>query len=150
MASVGQSIPRNDARGKVTGQTAYSGDLSREGMLFMKVLFAERPHARVLSVDTAAAERAPGVVAVYTAKDVPVNEYGLQIPDQPVLCGPGSTIPHGDIVRFVGDQVAVVVAETEAAAQSALKLIQVDYEDLPILSDPLEAMKPGAPILHAE
>src|SRR5512140_968906 len=150
MTSIGQSVLRSDARSKVTGQAAYSGDLTMRGMLFMKVLFAERPHARVVSVNTGAAEGAPGVVAVYTAKDVPTNEYGLQIPDQPVLCGPGSTIPHGDRVRFVGDQVAVVVAETEAAAKAALGLIEVEYEDLPIVSDAVEAMKPGAFILHPE
>ncbi len=150
MSAIGQSFPRVDARDKVTGEAAYSGDLSMKGMLFMKILFAERPHARVKSIKTGKAEAAPDVVAVYTAKDVPVNEYGLQIPDQPVLCGPGSSKPYTDIVRFVGDQVAVVVARSESAAQAALDLIQVEYEDLPILSDPEEAMKPGAPILHPD
>src|SRR5512142_652083 len=150
MSSVGTSVPRSDARDKVTGQAAYSGDLSMEGMFFMKILFAERPHARVKSIDTGAAEGAPGVVAVFTASDGPVNEYGLQIPDQPVLCGPGSSTPHGDTVRFVGDQVAAVVAESEAAAKAALALVQVEYEDLPLVSDALEAMKPGAFILHPE
>jgi CO/xanthine dehydrogenase Mo-binding subunit len=148
--SVGQSVPRVDALGKVTGLTPYSGDLSLPGMLFMKILFAERPHARVRSIDTSRAEAAPGVAAVYTAKDVPVNEYGLQIPDQPVLCGPGAAKPYTDIVRFVGDQVAVVVAETEAQAAAALKLITVDYEDLPLLLDPIAAMQPGAPVLHPD
>jgi CO/xanthine dehydrogenase Mo-binding subunit len=150
MASIGQSVPRNDARSKVMGRAAYSGDLSMKGMLFMKVLFAERPHARVKSIDTGAAEGAPGVVAVYTAKDLPVNEYGLQIPDQPVLCGPQSSTPHGDTVRFVGDQVAVVVAKTEEQAGAAARLIQVQYEDLPIVTDPVEAMKADAPRLHPE
>ena len=82
--SVGKSLPRIDAHGKVTGETLYSGDLKMDGMLFMKILFAERPHARVLNIQTANAEKSSGVVAVYTAKDIPVNEYGLQIPDQPV------------------------------------------------------------------
>src|SRR5512144_787233 len=150
MVSIGQSIPRSDARSKVTGEADYSGDLSMKDMLFMKILFAERPHARVKQINTAAAERAPGVAAVFTAKDVPLNEYGLQIPDQPVLCGPGSSTPHGDTVRFVGDQVAVVVAETEAAAKAALGLIEVEYEDLPVLTDAIEAMKPDAPVLHPE
>ena len=150
MATIGQSFPRSDAHDKVTGQAAYSGDLSMTGMLFMKILFAERPHAVVKSINTAQAEAAPGVVAVYTAQDVPVNEYGLQIPDQPVLCGPGSSIPHANRVRFVGDQVAVVVAETEVAAKSALALIQVQYVDLPILTDAREAMKSDAPLIHAE
>src|SRR5574339_1000023 len=127
--SVGRSLPRVDARGKVTGETPYSGDLSMPGMLHMKILFSDRPHARVLTIDTSQAEAAPGVVAVYTAKDVPVNEYGLQWQDQPVLCGPGSAKPGTDVVRFVGDQVAVVVAQTEAQAADAVRLIRVEYED---------------------
>ncbi len=148
--TIGQSLPRVDSRGKVTGETQYSGDLSAAGMLHMKILFAERPHARVKSVDIEQAQAAHGVMAVYTTKDVPVNEYGLQIPDQPVLCGPGASKLYTDIVRFVGDQVAVVVAETEAQADAAVKLIKVEYEDLPILADPLTAMKNDAPVLHPD
>jgi CO/xanthine dehydrogenase Mo-binding subunit len=89
-------------------------------------------------------------VAVFTAEDIPVNEYGLQIPDQPVLCGPGSPRPFADIVRFVGDQVAAVVATSEEAAASAVSAIRIDYEDLPILDDPLKAMAPDAPVLHPD
>lgn len=148
--SVGQSLPRVDARGKVTGETQYSGDLAMTGMLHMKMLFAERPHARVKRVEAGKAQAAQGVAAVYTARDVPVNEYGLQIPDQPVLCGPGSSKPHADIVRFIGDQIAVVVAQTEVQAEAAVKLIEVEYEDLPALADPLTAMLPDAPILHPD
>jgi CO/xanthine dehydrogenase Mo-binding subunit len=85
-----------------------------------------------------------------TAKDVPVNEYGLQLPDQPVLCGPGSTKEGGDIVRFVGDQVAVIVAETEDIAAQARDLIEVQYEDLPVVSDMLSAMNPDSPLVHPE
>jgi CO/xanthine dehydrogenase Mo-binding subunit len=121
-----------------------------KGMLHMQILFAERPHARVKRIDTGKAEAAPGVVAVYTSKDVPVNEYGLQIPDQPVLCGPDSNKAGGDIVRFVGDQVAVVVAQTEVQAHAAVKLIEVEYEDLPILTDPVTAMRPDAILLHPD
>ena len=150
MPLIGQSLPRVDAYSKVTGQATYSGDLFMKDMLFMKVLFAERPHARVVSINTGRAESAQGVVAVYTAKDLPVNEYGLQIPDQPVLCGPGSSKPYADIVCFIGDQVAIVVAQSEPEAQSALRLIDVEYEDLPVLSDPVEAMKPGATLLHPD
>ena len=146
--TIGKSLPRVDARGKVTGQTPYSGDLNLPDMLYMKILFADRPHARVISIDTGKAEAAPGVVAVYTAKDVPVNEYGLQWQDQPVLCGPGSSKPGADVVRFVGDQVAAVVAKTEPQAAAALKLIQVTYEDLPVVTDPVEAMKPDSPRVH--
>ncbi|HZM23000.1 MAG TPA: hypothetical protein VFC02_14725 [Anaerolineales bacterium] len=135
--NIGKSIPRVDARGKVTGETSYSGDLSMDGMLHMKMLFAGRPHARIKSINTNKAEAASGVVAIYTAKDIPVNEHGLQWQDQPTLCGVGSSKPGADIVRYVGDQVAVVVAASEAEAAAAVKLIEVDYEDLPVLDDPI-------------
>ena len=146
--NIGKSIPRVDARGKVTGETPYSGDLSMEGLLHMKMLFAGRPHARIKGINIEKAEAAPGVVAIYTAKDIPVNEHGLQWQDQPTLCGVGSTKPGADVVRFIGDQVAAVVAESEAQAAAAVKLIKVDYEDLPIVDDPLEAMKPASPRVH--
>jgi len=147
---IGVSVPRVDAPAKVTGQALYSGDLSMPGMAYMKILFAERPHAIVRRIDTSKAEALPGVVAVFTAKDVPVNEYGLQINDQPVLCGPGSSIPGADRVRFVGDQVAIVVAESEAIAEEALRHIEVEYEDLPVVTDPRQAMQPDAPLIHPE
>jgi CO/xanthine dehydrogenase Mo-binding subunit len=148
--SIGKSLPRVDARGKVTGETPYSGDLSMKGMLHMKLLFAERPHAHIKWIKTGKAEAAPGVMAVYTAKDVPVNEYGLQWQDQPVLCGVGSAKEGADVVRFIGDQVAAVVARSEVEAAAAVKLIQVEYEDLPIVSDAVEGMKPDAPRVHEE
>jgi CO/xanthine dehydrogenase Mo-binding subunit len=147
--TIGHSINRLDAWGKVIGQTIFPGDRSAGGdELWLKVLFARRPHARVVSIDTAAAEALPGVIAVLTAKDVPVNHYGLQIPDQPVLCGPGSNKKGGDIVRFVGDQIALVVAETEPLAAQARELIQVMYEDLPLVDDPLKAMAGRTVQLH--
>lgn len=145
---VGQSLPRVDARAKVTGEARYPGDFSMPGMLHAKILFAGRPHARILRIETTEAEKVPGVVAIFTAKDVPVNEYGLQTPDQPVLCGPGAAKPGADVVRWVGDQVALVVAETEEAAARARDLIRVEYQDLPVITDPLEAMKPDAYPLH--
>ena len=145
---VGQSITRVDARAKVTGAAKYPGDFVMDDMLHAKILFAGRPHARVLRIDTSEAEAVPGVVAIFTAQDVPVNEYGLQTPDQPVLCGPGSSKPDADVVRFVGDQVAVVVAETERAAARARDLVRVEYEHRPVISDPFEALKPDAPQLH--
>ncbi|MGE5463176.1 MAG: xanthine dehydrogenase family protein molybdopterin-binding subunit, partial [Syntrophothermus sp.] len=149
---VGKPLTRIDARGKVTGETRYSGDLSREGMLYMKILFAGRPHARILWIKTDRAEAAPGVVAIYTSKDVPLNEYGLQWQDQPVLCGPivEGGKPGTDVVRFVGDQVAAIVAETEAQAAAALKLIEVGYEDLPLVLDAEQAMKPDSPRVHEQ
>jgi CO/xanthine dehydrogenase Mo-binding subunit len=146
--TVGESVPRVDARAKVTGAAKFPGDVAMEGMLHAKILFAGRPHARVLNIDTLAAEATPGVVAVFTARDVPVNEYGLQTPDQPVLCGPGSSKLGADVVRFVGDQVALVVAETERAATRGCGLVRVEYQDLPLVTDPFEALKPDAPQLH--
>lgn len=144
---IGQSIPRVDAHAKVTGKALFPGDFSMPGMLHARILFAARPHARILSIDASEAEAVAGVMAILTAKDVPVNEYGLQIPDQPVLCGPGSR-PGADVVRWVGDQVAVVVAETEEAAARARDLIRVEYQDLPVIADPFEALKPDAPQIH--
>lgn len=144
MNAIGQSLRRIDAVGKVTGETQYPGDIDLPGQLYMKILFAGRPHARITRIDTTRAEQHPGVVGVFTARDVPNNEYGLNVFDQPVLCGPGSSKPGADTVRFVGDQVAVVVAETEKAAAQARDLIEVDWEDLPIVTDPRQAMQPGA------
>lgn len=147
---VGQSVNRLDAVGKVTGQTLYPGDLTLPDMAHMKILFAGRPHARLTRLDTSKAEAYPGVVAVFTAKDIPNNEYGLIMPDQPVLVGPGSNKVGGDVARFVGDQVALVVAATEKAAARARDLITIEWEDLPVVLDPREAMQTGAPLLFPE
>jgi CO/xanthine dehydrogenase Mo-binding subunit len=145
--AIGQSIRRLDAVGKVTGETPYPGDIDMPGQLWMKMRFSDRPHARVVAINTQRAEALPGVHAVFTARDVPVNEYGLVTKDQPVLCGPGSPMPGADIVRCYMDNVAVVVAESEAIAAAAVKLIDVEYEDLTPVFDPFEAMQPGAPQL---
>ena len=142
-----QLTPRIDAKSKVTGEAKYPGDISYPNQLAMKILFAGRPHALIHRIDVSQAEAMDGVVAVFTAKDVPVNEYGLIINDQPVLCGPGSDKAGADRVRFVGDQVAVVVAETAQIAAQAVKRIQVEYEDLPVVTDPLVAREPDAPLL---
>src|SRR5450432_68092 len=149
-ASVGQSVRRLDAVGKVTGQTAYPGDIDIPGQLWMKVRFSDRAHARVLAIDTTSAEAQPGVVAIFTARDIPHNEYGLVMKDQPVLCGPGSSSPGADVVRCFADQVAVVVAEDEESASAARDLINVTYEDLPIVADAEQAMQADAPLLHAD
>lgn len=150
MTYVGKSVRRIDAAGKVTGKTLYPGDINRPDQAYMKILFAGRAHARITRIDTTRAEKKPGVIAVFTAKDVPVNEYGLGIYDQPVLCGPGSNKPYADRVRFVGDQVALVVAETERQAAEALKAIEVEYEDLPLVTDPRQAMREDAFLLHPD
>lgn len=150
MSIIGQSVPRIDSFGKVTGDTQFPGDINLPLQAHMKIRFAGRPHARIRRLDASRAEALEGVLAVLTAKDVPVNEYGLIMPDQPVLCGPGSTKPHADRVRWIGDQIAVVVAETEAIAAQACELIEVEWEDLPVVTDPAAAMDPGAPVLHPD
>jgi CO/xanthine dehydrogenase Mo-binding subunit len=148
MKAIGFSHKRIDALEKVIGRADFSGDISLPNMLAMKMLFAERPHAIVKSIDTTKAESLDGVFLVLTAADVPVNEYGLQVNDQPVLCGPGSSIEYADRVRFIGDQVAAVVAETVEIASAACELIEVEYEDLPVLVDPFLAAKDDAVLLH--
>jgi CO/xanthine dehydrogenase Mo-binding subunit len=146
---IGKSDYKIDAPGKVTGETLFPGDLVRENMLYGKTMFSGQPHARMVSLDTSAAEALPGVVAVLTAKDVPVNEYGLTLFDQPVLVGLGSDRPHCDISLWEGDQVAVVVAESPEAAAAAVELIEIVWEQLPVVTDPVLAMKDEV-ILHQE
>jgi len=150
MSNIGKSVIRLDVKDKVTGNALFPGDLNREGQVYMKIRFSHRPHAIVRSVDTRQAEALEGVIAVFTAKDVPVNEYGLIEADQPVLCGPGSPKPFADRVRFIGDQVALVVAKSDSIAAQARDLILIDYEDLPIITDAVRAMQPNAPLLHPE
>ena len=147
---IGQSVTRLDAAGKVTGQALYPGDINLPEQAYMKILFAGRPHAIVKSIDTREAEALPGVIAIFTAKDVPNNEYGLIMPDQPVLCGPGSSKPYTDRVRWIGDQVALVVADSESIAAQARDLIKVDYEDLPVVTDMMAALQADAPLLHPD
>lgn len=148
MSLIGQNILRKDAVGKVTGKTAYPSDMNLDGQLWMKILFSARSHARILAVDIQDALAYPGVVAVLTAADVPKNEYGLIMPDQPVLCGLGSNKQGADVVRCYMDNIALVIAETEEAAAAARDLIKVEYENLPAVYNPLEAMQDSAPQLH--
>jgi len=150
MTVIGKSIQRVDARGKVTGETLYPGDINLPNQLYMKILFAGRPHAIIRSIDTSQADALPGVIATFTAKDVPVNEYGLIYNDQPVLCGPGSSKPYTDRVRFIGDQVALVVAETEEIASKGRDFIRIEYEDLPVITNMVDAMRDDAILLHPE
>jgi CO/xanthine dehydrogenase Mo-binding subunit len=139
---IGASEPRPDALGKVTGAARYPADLVRPDMLRLKVVFAEHPHARIRSIDTSAALAHPGVVAVLTASDVPYNAFGLIDADQPVLCG--------EVVCFSGDKVALVAAESQEAAEAGAKLVHIEYEDLPVVTDPRAALAPDAPLVHEE
>ncbi len=139
--TVGRSVRRVDALAKVTGQAKYPADFSLPGMRHAKVVWAGEPHARIQAIDTSAALALPGVVAVLTGRDVPCNEFGLIENDQQVLAA--------DVVRWVGEPVAVVVAETEVLAEQARDLVKVTYEPLPFVLDPLKALEPGAPLIHA-
>lgn len=150
MPAIGRSITRSDARGKVTGETLYPGDINLPDQLHMKILFSNKPHAILRNVDTRKAEAVEGVIAIFTARDVPVNEYGLIMPDQPVLCGPGSDKPFAAHVRFVGDQIALVVAENEKIAEHARDLIEVEYEELPVLTDAVAAKNNNELLIHPE
>ncbi|MBN2550351.1 MAG: molybdopterin-dependent oxidoreductase [Anaerolineales bacterium] len=150
MQTIGHSVARVDAVAKVTGKAQYPGDFNLPNQAYMKILFAGRPHAVIKRIDTSRAEALEGVIAVFTAKDVPVNEYGLIMPDQPVLCGPGSSKPFADRVRFIGDQVALIIADTEAIAAHGRDLIEVEYEDLPVITDPLKAMEQEAFLIHPD
>ncbi|MFO7634320.1 MAG: xanthine dehydrogenase family protein molybdopterin-binding subunit [Caldilinea sp.] len=147
MRAVGSSHPRIDAVDKVTGAAVYAGDIDLPGQAWLKIVFAGVPHARIKTIDVSAARAMPGVIAILTAADVPVNEYGLIMPDQPVLCGLGST-PQAEVVRWEADHVALVVAESEAEAEAAARSVKIDYELLPVITDPFEAIAPGATPLH--
>ncbi len=147
MKYIGQSAQRIDAVAKVKGEAVFASDMNRPGQVYMKMLLARRPHAIVRSVDTTRAEALPGVLAVLTSRDVPANEFGYYTCDQPVLCGPCAK-PYADRVRYVGDRVAAVIAESEQVAAQAVELIRVDYEDLPVVCEVEAAMQPEAPILH--
>lgn len=149
MKYIGQSVPRVDAAAKVKGEAVFASDMVMPGQAYMKMLMSHRAHAIVKKIDTSKAEAMPGVLLVLTCKDVPCNEFGYYTYDQPVFCGL-SEKPYTERVRFVGDRVAAVVAETEEIAAQARDLIEVEYEDLPIVTDVEEAMKPEAPVLHPD
>lgn len=150
MSIIGESVNRVDALSKVKGEALYPGDIDLPGQAYMKMLFSARAHAIIRQIDTSKAEQFPGVLAVFTAKDVPNNVYGLISPDQPVLCGPGSNREYADRVRFIGDQVALVVAESERIAAEAVRLIEVDYENLPVITDCVAAMDVESVLLHPD
>ena len=140
--AIGQSVVRGEGPDKVTGRSIYAADVSLPGMLWGKVLRSPFPHARIVSIDTTEAKAVPGVHAVITAADLPESLVGRRLRDMPVLAR--------EVVRFVGEKVAAVAAETEEAAEEALLLIEVEYEELDAVFDAHEAMEPGAPTLHLE
>ena len=139
---VGRSAERADGPEKVTGGALYPADIALPGMLWAKILRSPLPHARILSIDTSRARRIRGVHAILTGADLPGLRTGRMVRDVPLLAQ--------DRVRFLGEKVAVVAAEDPDLAEEALLLIDVDYEELPAVFDPLEALEADSPILHEE
>ena len=137
---VGAPVPRAEGPDKVTGRSIYAADVNLPGLLWGKILRSPYPHARILRIDASRARQVPGVRAVITGQEIPGHFMGKKIRDMPVLCW--------DVVRFVGDRVAAVAADTIEAAEEALGLIDVEYEELPAVFDPLEAMELNAPRIH--
>lgn len=138
---IGNNVRRIDAPSKVTGKLKYAGDMVLTNMLHMQVLRSPHAHARIVSIDTSAAEAMEGVESVITAADVPgVDGFGVFVHDQPIMAR--------DKVRYVGEGIAAVSAESEEIARKALALIKVVYEELPAVFDPEEAMAAGAVIVH--
>jgi CO/xanthine dehydrogenase Mo-binding subunit len=131
---------RVDSVGKVTGATRYAADVVRPGMIYAKVLRSPYPHARIVSIDTSRARALPGVHAVLTGQDIADYLLGRSMRDIPILAR--------EKVRFVGEKVAAVAADTEEIAEAALGLIDVEYEELPAVFDPIEAIQLGAPLVH--
>lgn len=143
---VGKNVPRIDAIDKVTGRAKYGTDIKMEGMLYAKLLRSPYPHARVVRIDTTKAENHPKVKGVATINEVPkvVGTIGNLMTKR----GRGKLYLRDNVVRFIGDPVAAVAADDEESAVEALSLIEVEYEQLPAVFDPVEALKENAPKIH--
>ena len=139
---IGKSIPRLDGHEKVKGLARYTADLQMPGMLYAKVIRSPYAHARIISIDTSKARALAGVHAVITAQDIPDLLVGRQFRDMPVLVR--------DKVRFVGEEVAAVAAESPDIAEEAVRLVDVEYEELPAVFDAFDAMEEGAPLIHED
>ncbi len=149
---VGKPLRRVDALGKAVGHTVYSGDYTLPKMLHAKVFRSSEPSARIKRLDVSQARLLPGVVAVLTADDLPDAKLVTDMPGQTGQkrrAGSDAPVLASDVVRFAGEPIALVAAETLAIAEQALDLIEIEYEPLPGVYDPLEAMKPDAPVVQA-
>lgn len=152
MTAVGNAAPRSDAHDKTTGAAQYSGDRVPENALFAHIVFSNEPHAQMISMDTSTAAIAPGVIAVITAADVPVNEYGLTVFDQPVLIGvehTGRSEVDATVSRWEADKVAIIVAETASQAKAAAALIEIEWDQRPVVDD-LHAALTDEVLVHGE
>jgi CO/xanthine dehydrogenase Mo-binding subunit len=142
---VGKNIFKVDAQEKVTGKAIYPDDIYFDDMLYIKIKRATYPHAYLRRIDISRAQKFPGVVKIITAADIPkVKNFGLIIKDQPVLIGIGQKM------RYMGDALAIVIAESKEVASKAVGLIEVEVEKLEVISDPLRAMEKGAPFIHKD
>jgi len=140
---IGAGVPRPDAVDKVRGEARFADDLAFPGMLHGAVVRSPHPHARVLRIDPSAALEDPDVVCVVTHEDVPgANVVHVIYDDQPALAA--------DTVRYVGEPVALVAATSRRAAKRAVEKVLAEYEELPAVSDPVEALEPGAPVIVAD
>jgi xanthine dehydrogenase D subunit len=138
---IGKPIPRVDAAEKATGHIKYMSDLSFPNMLWGKIVRSKYQHAKIKKIDISKAEKLPGVVTVATWKDIPgLNGFGIVIPDQPVLCE--------DKVRYIGDAVVAIAAETKEVAEKAAELVEIEYEPLPLVDDPIKAVSEDSPKVH--
>ncbi|WP_405698773.1 molybdopterin-dependent oxidoreductase [Streptomyces sp. NBC_01383] len=148
-AAVGRNLPAPAGPQVVTGTARYTFDIDVPGLLHMKLLRSPHAHARITAVDTSAALRVPGVHLVLTHHDAPERHYSTARHEHPTE-DPDDTLVLDDTVRFVGQRVAAVVADSEAAAEEGCRRVEVTYEVLPAVLDPEEAMRPGAPVVHAK
>jgi len=141
-SAIGRALPRVEGASKVGGLSAYAADISRPGMLWGGFLHSPFAHARILNIDVSRAKKLPGVRAVVTGKDIGARLYGVGIEDKPALAV--------DRVRYIGEKVAGVAAVDKDTVEEAMGLIDVEYEELPAVFDPLQAIKPDAPLLHPD
>jgi len=146
-AAFGRSLPAPAGPQIVCGEARYTFDTSIEGLLHIKMLRSPHPHARILSIDKSAALAVAGVRAVLTPEDAPQRLFSTARHEKAWM-DPDDTRVLDDVVRFIGQKVAAVVAETEAAAEEGCRRLKVDYDVLPAVVDPAQAIAPGAPIIH--
>jgi CO/xanthine dehydrogenase Mo-binding subunit len=137
---VGKNVARRDAFEKATGSAKFASDMFPENLLYVFTLRSKYPHAIIRRIDVSKAVKMPGVVGVYTHRDIPNNRFGVFYKDRPVLCD--------DRVRYIGDPVALVAAESREEGQEALEAIEVVYEPLPVVTDPVKAMAPSTIKIH--
>jgi carbon-monoxide dehydrogenase large subunit len=152
---IGAAVKRREDGRFLTGQGHYVDDFNRPGQLYAYIRRSDRPHARIRSIDTAAARAAPGVVAVYTGADLAADGVGglpcgwqIHNKDGTPMAEPPHPVLALGKVRHIGDPIAVVIAESKAAAKDAAELIAIDFEDLPGVADVRAAIAPGAPLVH--